>query len=706
MKARQSLLSALFQDDKAAQEFTISDENGTPAEQMILQYYKRILALRASVMDKHAGIRSSFMTCEGQIVWRRVATMADIMNSNPRDSLFAYINYRRLFYAYLIAAITIAKINHVDQEPYLQGIAYLHDLALENEDLAVPDINQIRKAAHIGKGDLINQLCAYCPQYDKRTMSHMLDQAKDWVGLAMPSLVIATVIHGDESLNLCSLCILDEPCGKLTDEQTKLFQDLESQDWFIELSIFQQQLIEYYQEPILSGTRVIPSQLRGMVPACKNAYKQSIYVMKPDQSIEQLNEYYHCGTVAHLSHKDPNTASRITRDNLAQQKMISQTDALVMTCLNSKMGDFLAGPYERMHGRAYSMDDSAIISLTNTAAAALDSEHIYYAKLCLNGFKKIEPNNYQGIDAIIRTINHHLDLITDTQNDLKTLIQLHLRAITWLKWQITFSVTDVKELEIIAHLTRAVFLNNQLVMRAPDLGLTSLAIWFGCASGENRTGITYYHVIGETLFEYFSCGLDTEKQLPLKTKIYQSIAKSQHIHILTGNQGNTFGSEGIRGKSSGSFRHHHAKDDLITNTSDIKLLLAWDENFTHQLNQLMIVLNKKNNPLTRQLYEESSRLLDDVIFMDDKKKQALNNALYGATEMLSQGESKQYARDELQHLAEQLKDNPRIRDILIRLAKAQSLSNQQIIKEFGFFNKAVIEIELTPQYSSLKNSSV
>ena len=53
-----------------------------------------------------------------------------------------------------------------------------------------------------------------------------------------------------------------------------------------------------------------------------------------------------------------------------------------------------------------------------------------------------------------------------------------------------------KGIPIIGYLTQIAHLNNQCVMCFPnDNRLKTVAVWFGCASGENRTGIMYFDLI-------------------------------------------------------------------------------------------------------------------------------------------------------------------------------------------------------------------
>lgn len=147
-----------------------------------------------------------------------------------------------------------------------------------------------------------------------------------------------------------------------------------------------------------------------------------------------------------------------------------------------------------------------------------------------------------------------------------------MNLINWLglEWQFTPLDVNVKGLDIIYALTRVATLNNQLAAVYPELGLKSAAIWFGCASGENRTGITYFHSICSSVIDYFTATLKDRMTRQIADEVVAMIGASQHVLVTTGHQGSTFGTEGIRYKSSGSFRYEHPKAQLVTYSSDIK----------------------------------------------------------------------------------------------------------------------------------------
>ncbi|MBV9575140.1 MAG: hypothetical protein JO149_00780, partial [Gammaproteobacteria bacterium] len=388
---------------------------------------------------------------------------------------------------------------------------------------------------------------------------------------------------------------------------------------------------------------VIPSQLRAVVPAGKNNYRQTVFI-QDETGCKEINSYFHCASVAHVTHGDELIATDITKENLLQQKLISGTDASIMICLNSSSGDTFTGAYEKYYQREYAPDDSLIIKLTENAAAQLKEQYIYAAKICLNGYRHIEYNHYEGINQLINLIKANLKMVT--QDDIIKKLHGYIKKINGLQSQINiYDILDkeVKGLDIIYCLTKIISLNNQLAARYPEKNLKTAAVRFGCASGENRTGITYLDITGQSIITYF----EEEKKRPLtnqeKTQIYNWIADSQHIHITTGNQGNTFGTEGIRGKSSASFKPLHPWKKLITKTADLKKLAPQDFSFNLALDNLeqCLLFMRKNKSLqallhsANQLMLNIKKLITEIVLMADEDKKMCQESLIMATHLLN-----------------------------------------------------------------------
>lgn len=597
-------------------------------DELIASLYQSIISTRMDLMDKRRGIQSNrYNIANGKnSFWLRIIgsnneNSPEEIKERKRDFLY---NYLRLFYAYLLGAISIeiiypAKNNDKLVQEILElkkstftefnSILNNHELTLEECEHKVSEVISHKKHALIKL--LKQRLASNALKHSgfrgnsEIIIGKMLDQAKDWVALEQPSIPIYTVIETDDKyFNKKRIVIVDQPCTIVTEEQKALIRNRRNEKWYKELLPFQKQLVEYHADRLLED-RVIPSQLRSVVPLGKNSFCQSIYIERDDETFEELNSYFHSGTAAYLSHKNNDTALQITKLNLMQQKVNAGADVSIMIALNSSMADAIVGTREKMLGRAYTADDSKIIELT---AKAADSENgLLYSKICLNGFRKLEKNDYSGIEKIIAIIQANIDKINNETNaEIKIMLQLINEIKLLMKgWAITEK--DIIGTEIIYKLSKLSTLNNNLKFITD---VTTIAVWFGCASGENRTGLSYYHNITQTLIDYCkSKGVELAKD-DIK-HILNMVANSEHIHIMTGNQGSTFGTEGIRGKSKGSANADYPVDELVTNIADAKAITSTDEVFDAALADLQSAIAANlNNPFVSSIIDYAEYLYE------------------------------------------------------------------------------------------------
>ena len=577
---------------------------GSLAQAFRTRLMDKITETRVSIIDPKHAINSSIIENHGHRVWVRRMEQAAAVKNTPSTDAQNY-NYLTIFYAYLIAAASIGEIRNLADENYLQQLDKLHadttaqfEAVLKNKQILHPKekerVRLVQQALAEGKGKLIDFMHAQLngDPDSKEKVAKMLDRTKDWAGLERDALSVATIIDIDpKTNNQHSVVILDEPQTELTEEQKRYFTNPEEQPWFQELDPFTQALVLHYRPRILSGRCTIPSQLRAVLPVGKNAYRQSILVKNNDH-LQFINSYYHTGTVAHLSHTNDATAQEITNSNLVQQKRNSGTDATLMICLNSKIADSIVGSYQKILGNRYDADDSKIIQLTKDAASDLKGNGVHYAKLCLNGFRRFEFNNYTGIDEIksILEINLRiiqLKVIKDDELVKKRVKEIHEILANLNKLRLNPTDANLKALDVIHYLTRLATLNNQIILDHRDQlsQARTIAIWFGCASGENRTSASYYHNIVSSLLDFYKDKKITVNKAK-RTQLQDAICNSQHLHIMTA-LGGTPGTEGIRGKSSGSLRSDYPINRLVTKTSDMKSLPAQDANYNQALSDLI-----------------------------------------------------------------------------------------------------------------------
>lgn len=571
-------------------------------ENVIAKIYRDIIALRFLIDETH-GIHS-FLCNDPELgeIWIRRVNQASLSQPPLSQRTIEVYNCLRLFYAYMIAAIVVAAVKQADTSIFLELILQVKHLISDAFHQAIDNDNDCFAMLAEGKAYLIEVMGLQAVGSSNADIDNWLDHAKDWVAMESAAIPVLTLIETTDDLQKMKIIIYDEPVCQMTDDQRALMNDFSSQCWFRELNPFQQSLAQYYRDAILKGDRVIPSQLRAILPFSKNAFLQSVWVAARGDQVDLLNAYYHTGTIAYVSHKNKQQALQITKANYAQQKLVSGVDQVLMICLNSSMSDRFMGTYEWLMRREYVADDSEIITLTSQAASQLANNTCHYAKLCVNQMRYIEYNDYGGIDKILSIVKSNLSLLNQTDQSVSDVMN-ELNQLISLEWQLSLLDLDVKGLDIIHRLTKVVTLNNRLKEYYPHLPLVTVSVWFGCASGENRTGITYYHVISSTLTEFFKQHIPSCDGNRLKDHIFSLIAASQHVLVVTGHQGSTFGTEGIRNKSIGTFKASHPKERLLTKTSELKKVAPESIYLSGFLNRLSRTIESK-----RATFEDKQRI--------------------------------------------------------------------------------------------------
>ncbi len=550
MKTIQALLANPPEDSTLNTLFPIMLP-ATPAllQETVGHYYTQLLKYRSEGIDQPLNIQTRFLkTPSHHPVWWRTSTADNYLAYSLHETSFSEINRTRLFYAYLLAAMIVHLIIAPDNpnENYTKAV-----LAAEIE------VKTGMLTPSEGKSRLAEALCFYHTGLTSQEAMQYLDETKNWVGLLAPSALLITEIQLNDALER-RFFIVDKPLTQLTNTQKEYFNNLDDQAWFQCQPPFVQQLVQFFMPMILSETRVIPSQLRQILPILRNCYRETLYQVDLLLPMRKLNQYYHTGTAAYLGQCRTQTAVAITRENLYQEALLSKMKHPLMICLNSTMGDFLVGNFQNyVQWTNYQYDDTKIIQYTEQAAYQNKAKiPAFYAKLCLNWYRHTERNDYTGINQLLKCLHTLAD-------------DPHYKAIQQI--QAAYTDNDVKNLHLIFHLTKLTQHYNALIdtynqlMKTylPDAPpLQTFAIWFGCASGENRTGITLYDLMLET-FLATNPGFENASEL---------LAKSQHVHLLTGNQGSTFGTEGIRSKSRLSFKSTHHQTSLITPNADDKQL--------------------------------------------------------------------------------------------------------------------------------------
>lgn len=671
------------------QEHDFSDLNpeSPPIKHYKASLYQKIMRIRRDELDeKNLEIESNFFNFRKHTFWlRKVSSLlsSDIIATKNRTERFM-LNYARLMYAYFSSALTIIEL--LKQDCDQQTIVINIDIIIKKFNRRLNKIlsdqtDSSRSTEELEQvildllGDTKWKLVEYIDDElnevnlaelglkgsREQIISKMLDQAKDWVGIEQPTLPVYTLFDIDPDTLLTGekskrFIIADVPCTELTQVQKKVLRNRKNEAWYQSLNLFQQKMIDYYAYDILAGNRAIPSQLRSVIPVSRNAYRQAIFIENANGSFIEEGSCYHTGTAAYLRHDNDDVALAATIQNLQQQKLNSDADVCVMIALNSQIADAVVGTLKRVQGQQYVSDDSKIIELTSRAAqeAGCKVHRIFYSKLCLNGARNFEFNEYSGINAVYSSIRNNISCLTqlgiddeETQSSIREIDKLIDDGEKLAATKI-WNDTEIKGTDILYYLTRAATLSNRLVEMHKEKSreLLKVAVWMGCASGENRTGLAYYHILRQTMVDHLqkTGALLTDHVV---TKISNIMADSQHVHIMTGG---TFGTEGIRGKSAGSAKPHDPKEKLITHTADMKIITPYHTKLDHVLRKLQAAIkdNYHNETVADMLpyainlhqyvCDKKSQLFSLNLSKDDRKNLIL--ALQVTSNLLNEQSSK------------------------------------------------------------------
>ncbi len=284
--------------------------------------------------------------------------------------------------------------------------------------------------------------------------------------------------------------------------------------------------------------------------------------------------------------------------------------------------------------------DSHIV--TKTRAAVVGYGQCYSSNMCLNGFSSFESHDYKGIMEIYAQGERLLESLDPTQHE--NLIKLLTAKLAYLKneiggfhfalaliraqhkWTIASKFahyflrliepayrfiaamfdTRITAIQIMSAVGQLAQQFNLVYEHLEDKQIPRINVGFGCASGENRTGLTEYHMQCEAVAD--ACiTID-------KNTIRDRLAMSAHVQKVTAFQGGNAGMEGIRRKSMESLPGDYSetqKELFVTNYSDMKSVLLCLQKREKIRAKQAICLAKQKQP--EILYKPILAVEDDYV---------------------------------------------------------------------------------------------
>lgn len=545
-------------------------EESLVAKKSIDPVYAKILSLNIQ-NDAQKGILSKIVEGEnGQLVYLRDARQLNVDVISKQDTKNSH-NYLIMGLNYTLALKSLLKSRGVkfSDEGINQLAQDFRDHALENiEGGSLPKVHGKfeKHLLNYIQSALAPVLVASGISSDRNKAITLLDKAKDWAAMFESPLSIATV----DQIEGVTVTRYDTPQTKLTSELKDEYRDYQDSSWFKLLNEDEKGLFKFYQQKILGG-RVIPSQLRTRIPGLKNSYLNQIWV-EQNGSFECISDFNHCGSLAYLDKSTKVEAvevARLTGLAVNQLQLNGSANSTLMITLNSELGDTILGAIEGINNFfkkkpvPYQGFDQRIVR--ETRGACRNRENAYSANICLNDFRYLESNDYFGVEAVVVEAQKLLD-----KSDLGTVVQKLETKITQLAERVGRKYTTEVEGVYIISLIRDICQILKKVKESDPVKFADLKtfdLWFGCASGENRTGVAEYHLQCEAVAEYLSA--------VSKKSIQTVLAASNHVQVMTGFQGGNLGMQGIREKSINSLPREYEdsnKSLLVTPYSDMKSL--------------------------------------------------------------------------------------------------------------------------------------
>lgn len=458
-----------------------------------------------------------------------------------------------------------------------------------------------------------------------------LETIKPWLSLEDKPLTIIT-LHAFYGLNIVQI---KKPLVSLTEEQKQELHAcgnvlLPKPEWYTNLDDLQKELLQSYKFALIEG-RLISSFMRGYLPFNKNAYLSETTCVRTIEStgaleFNTLTRYYHCGTLALLGASSDEEQRRITAMNAAQQ-IAWRTNAedlphqVVMTTLNSATADTYLKSISFFKNIATKIitnkreekhlgEDEQIVALTKNTANQVTRFHA--SNVCLNGFRCIEWMDTTGIKALLENVKKIFAVICSPTSNKKlnakafvtyenfikliqrdqlnpylgeyiyTLYKKMYYCHTLIKGEpiikvdgdkLVLGLTVVRLACEISHLTNTILVEQAKKYDFAAYGVTTFDVFFGCASGNNRTGYQ----------EYFNDYMAIRNWLKFNSIcmpdhiLQETLAFGYHMQFSQGLMG--LGLDGLRSKSSGTAPYDFSDktlEALHTDWSDLKTMANVD----------------------------------------------------------------------------------------------------------------------------------
>lgn len=480
------------------------------------------------------------------------------------------------------------------------------------------------------------------------------------IALENPTPAVQTTITLD---NGHTYRMVDTPVVELTGELKQELKNRKSKLWYQWLSKEDQAVVEYCCEQLDKGDRQIPAQLRSLMPGIRNAFKFQIFHVALDKKETLIQECFHAGTSVTIVKTpegipQPEVEAemlRLTMLNMEQQRHMASSkgnpiDTFLIT-LTSRFADFgielkayvkkiighlfTTGALPASQDMPFMADDRPATLFPEKAAEHLASEELKgerrdclfmdgaaeflntptqfsVSNIVSNGLRAATSDNLSGVEKLLNKAETIL-AEHSTEEELRTAYVALKEAYEQRNSRISYLAHNLKNIDLLDKeflgaeiLERSIQLNhliNEIMIKQPhtaaSTNLLPQALWFGCASGDNRTGAMSAQIAIATIKNnLIKQGVKLTPEL--EHEIANRVMQSYHVQVVIGiGQG---GVSGARPKSTGSLRNEYKefKDYLYTPVADTKKSLPKDPRLSvlQRLKNFFSRKNQKEIPAT------------------------------------------------------------------------------------------------------------
>lgn len=484
------------------------------------------------------------------VFFRDARKISPVPNTNPFYP-FAVMGLQAMLAARKLAQI--ARVPDVDHRFRLQDAILFYNKISRNTESDNPEYDLALLIERIILPELADALSV--SQEDALRRLHM---AKDFANFEYPSTAVATLTsHLDANAKTVYVLHVDTPIVELNSSLIEEYQFRKQKHWYMALSLWQQQLIDEYLEPILEG-RVIPTQLRKYLPGLRNAGEEKVFAFHvATGQIQEIYHSFHSGNLGHLTKGDNEALTGFALDQLVTA--VGPETHLHLTSLTSPVT------------KRAKLDIESHLDDQVNRAADVRRANLTWGVVPLNPFRHftIEHSKsswmIQSVEKLLKAIIR-LDVSVSSLTgeafwgrDLLSLLSEPYKNNFYFKEliRVANSLRQTKigsdreadgnrHLKLARNMALLAFYYEQCCYELNQPHFKPFAIDFFCKSGKDRTGLLDLMAVIYAVAKYLVREVDDNTAYrKMLDDVTRTLVSGQHVQRRAGEVGGTMGAEGF-----------------------------------------------------------------------------------------------------------------------------------------------------------------